>query len=222
MGKFLGKNFEPVKTYIKILYYGIWGKFSGGYLWILYGTKNFNEPTRVWGISYERKKKMKNDKKKKAVLVDIDGTLVTLTDFDYGVFVKKDDETEEEKEVRVVEYLKFWDKDTLNAKAIVGGVEQLVKFKNMGYELVFLTARGQGCRKYTEMKLKEIGVWEMVDSIWHRPLRWEGKKSSLYKEAMIKMLMKKWDFEWAMDDESANLEMMERMGMKVLDAKVWW
>lgn len=164
---------------------------------------------------------MKNDKKK-AVLVDIDGTLVTLTDFDYGVFAKRDDETEEEKEVRVVEYLKFWDKDTLNAKAIVGGVEQLVMFKNMGYELVFLTARGQGCRKYTEMKLKQIGVWEYVDSIWHRPLRWEGKKSSLYKEAMIKMLAKKWDFEWAMDDEDANLEMMERMGMEVIDAKVWW
>lgn len=160
--------------------------------------------------------------KKKAVLVDIDGTLVTLTDFDYGVFNKKDDETEEEKEVRVVEYLKFWDKDTLNARAIDGGVEQLRMFKENGYALVFLTARGQGCRKYTEMKLKEIGVWEMVDSIWHRPLRWEGKKSSIYKEAMIKMLAKKWDFEWAMDDESANLEMMERMGMKTIDARNWW
>lgn len=158
----------------------------------------------------------------KAVLVDIDGTLVTLTHFDYGVFVKKEDETEEEKEVRVVEYLKFWDKDTLNAEVIAGGVEKLIQFKKEGYKLVFLTARGQGCRKYTEKKLREIGVWEMVDSIWHRPARWEGKKSSLYKEAMIKMLMKKWDFEWAMDDESANLEVMERMGMKVLDAKMWW
>ena len=159
----------------------------------------------------------------KAVLVDIDGTLVTLTDFDYGVFVKREDEKEEEKEVRVVEYLKFWDKETLNAKAIVGGVEKLKEFKNEGYKLVFLTARGQGCRKYTEMKLKEIGVWEMVDSIWHRPVRWEGKKSSVYKEAMIKMLMKKgYEFEFAMDDEDANLEMMERMGMKVLDAKRWW
>jgi hypothetical protein len=39
---------------------------------------------------------------------------------------------------------------------------------------------------------------------------------------MIKMLMKKYDFEWAMDDEDKNLEMMERMGMKVLDAKSWW
>lgn len=147
--------------------------------------------------------------------MDIDGTLVTLTNFDYEVF-KTDDQNV------IDEYLKFWDKDTLNAKAINGGVEELKNFKDQGYALVFLTARGQGCRKYTKMKLKEIGVWEMVDSIWHRPLKWEGKKSSLYKEAMIQMLMKKWDFEWAMDDEDANLEMMERMGMKTIDAKKWW
>lgn len=153
--------------------------------------------------------------KKKAVLVDIDGTLVTLTPFDYDVFKTGDTN-------QIDEYLKFWDKDTLNASAIAGGVEKLREFKEMGYALVFLTARGQSCKKYTEMKLKEIGVWEMVDSMWHRPVRWEGKKSSIYKEAMIKMLMKKWDFEWAMDDEDANLEMMERMGMNVLDAKVWW
>lgn len=63
----------------------------------------------------------------------------------------------------------------------------------------------------------------MVDSIWHRPVRWEGKKSFLYKEAMIKMLMKKgYEFEWAMDDEDANLEVMRKYGMKTLDAKGWW
>jgi hypothetical protein len=58
--------------------------------------------------------------------------------------------------------------------------------------------------------------------MWHRPLKWESVSSSVYKEHMIKMLMKKYDFEWAMDDEDKNLEMMERMGMKVLDAKSWW
>ncbi len=88
--------------------------------------------------------------------------------------------------------------------------------------LVFLTARGQGCKKYTVKKLKEIGVWGMVDSMWHRPMRYENVSSSVYKEAMIKMLMKKWDFEWAMDDEDKNLVVMEKMGMKVIDAKVWW
>jgi predicted secreted acid phosphatase len=153
--------------------------------------------------------------KKKAVLVDIDGTLVTLTDFNYEIF-------KQEKDV-VIEYLKMWDKETLNAKVLNGGIDVLKKFKEQGYELVFLTARGQGCRKYTKMKLKEIGVWEMVDSIWHRPLRYEGVSSSLYKAEMIKMLIKKgYEFEWAMDDEEKNLRMMEGFGMKVLDAKKWW
>jgi predicted secreted acid phosphatase len=153
--------------------------------------------------------------KKKAVLIDIDGTLVTLTDFNYEIF-------KQEKDV-VIEYLKMWDKETLNAKVLNGGIDVLKKFKEQGYALVFLTARGQGCRKYTKMKLKEIGVWGMVDSIWHRPLRYEGVSSSLYKAEMIKMLIKKgYEFEWAMDDEEKNLRMMESFGMKVLDAKIWW
>jgi predicted secreted acid phosphatase len=153
--------------------------------------------------------------KKKAVLVDIDGTLVTLTDFNYEIL-------KQEKDV-VIEYLKMWNKETLNAKALNGGIDVLRKFKEQGYALVFLTARGQGCRKYTKMKLKEIGVWEMVDSIWHRPLRYLYASSSLYKAEMIKMLIKKgYEFEWAMDDEEKNLRMMEGFGMKVLDAKKWW
>ena len=140
----------------------------------------------------------------KAVLIDIDGTLVTITPN------------------WTADRIAEWDAETMNADVLVGGVEKLKEFKNEGYKLVFLTARGQGCKKYTEMKLKEIGVWGCVDSIWHRPLRWEGKKSSLYKEAMIKMLVKKYDFEYAMDDEDGNLEVMERYGMKVIDAKTWW
>jgi predicted secreted acid phosphatase len=146
---------------------------------------------------------MKVDKKK-AVLVDIDGTLVSVTP---NWSMERNAE---------------WEMDTVNASVLADGVELLKKFKEEGYVLVFLTARGQGCKKYTVKKMKEIGVWDMVDSMWHRPLKWEGKKSSLYKEAMIKMLAKKYDFEWAMDDEDPNLEMMERMGMKVIDAKQWW
>jgi hypothetical protein len=36
------------------------------------------------------------------------------------------------------------------------------------------------------------------------------------------MLQKKWNFEWAMDDEHKNLIVMEEAGMKVIDAKEWW
>jgi hydroxymethylpyrimidine pyrophosphatase-like HAD family hydrolase len=138
------------------------------------------------------------------VLVDIDGTLVEVT-------------PGWSPETNVA-----WEMDTVNANVLLKGIELIKQFKEEGYTLVFLTARGQGCRKYTKKKLKEIGVWHMVDSMWHRPLKWESVSSSVYKEHMIKMLMKKYDFEWAMDDEDKNLEMMERMGMKVLDAKSWW
>jgi len=162
-------------------------------------------------------------KETKAVLVDIDGTLVTTTEFDFNLFEIKDGEDEDARQKRISDYLADWDKRTMSAGVLIGGVEKLYEFKAMGYELVFLTARGQSCRKYTKMKLKEIGVWEMVDSIWHRPLRYKGVSSSLYKAEMIKMLIKKgYEFEWAMDDEEKNLRIMESFGMKVLDAKKWW
>ena len=168
--------------------------------------KPFNEATYPWGVSLQKGKKMNNNTqtKAKAVLVDIDGTLVTTTP-NWGPD-------------RIAE----WDAETMNASALTGGVELLRAFKEQGYTLVFLTARGVSCRKYTKRKLMEIGVWQMVDSIWHRPIRWEGKKSSLYKASMIRMLQAKYDFVWAMDDEDANLAMMEGFGMNVLDAKKWW
>jgi FMN phosphatase YigB (HAD superfamily) len=144
------------------------------------------------------------NKNNKAVLVDIDGTLVTVTP---GWSLETN---------------AAWEIDTVNADVLLKGIELVKQFKEEGYTLVFLTARGQGCRRYTRKKLREIGVLDLVDSIWHRPARWEGVSSSVYKEAMINMLMKKYDFEWAMDDEEKNLAMMERMGMKVLDAKSWW
>jgi hypothetical protein len=39
---------------------------------------------------------------------------------------------------------------------------------------------------------------------------------------MIKMLLNKYDLQWAMDDEDPNLEMMKGLGLNVIDAKVWW
>ena len=144
---------------------------------------------------------------KKAVLVDVDGTLVGLTEFDYGVFEKG-------KEV-VEEYLKEWDKETMNAVVYEDAVKMLVEFKKMGYELVVVTARGQSCKGYTNKKFKEMGIDKLVDSVWHRPKVWEGKSSSLYKEAMIKKLSKKWVFEWAMEDEEKNKEVMKKAGMKI-------
>lgn len=153
---------------------------------------------------------------KKAVLVDIDGTLVSLTDFDYSVFDTGD-------KSQIDSYIEFWNAETMKSSALQGGIEKLKEFKEMGYVLVFLTARGVSCKKYTLRKLREIGVLDMVDSMWHRPLKWDGVSSSVYKDRMITMLKKKgYEFEWAMDDEDKNLVVMEGHGIKVLDARVWW
>ena len=151
---------------------------------------------------------------KKAVLVDIDGTLVSVTEFNYSVFSKSKEEVDR--------YLKEWDKKTMDAVVYEKGVEMLIEFKEMGYELVVVTARGQSCKKYTMKKFKEMGIDSIVDSVWHRPVAWEGKSSALYKEWMIKKLSKKWAFEWAMEDEEKNMEVMKKAGMQVIDAKAWW
>lgn len=151
---------------------------------------------------------------KKAVLVDVDGTLVSVTEFDYSIFDKGGDV--------VAEYLKEWDARTMQAKVYEGGVKKLLEFKEEGYTLVVVTARGQSCKKYTFKKLKEMKLDGVIDSIWHRPKAWEGKSSALYKEWMIKKLSKKWQFVYAMEDEEKNMEVMRKAGMEVVDARVWW
>mgnify|MGYP006285675941 CR=1 FL=1 len=158
----------------------------------------------------------KNKETMKAVLVDIDGTLVSLTDFDYSM-------VQGAMSTQMMEYLRFWNKETMKSTVLTAGVEMLKRFKEEGYKLVFLTSRGVECKPYTMRKLKEIGVADMVDSIWHRPVRMTGLSSAEYKAIMIANLIKKgYVFEWAMDDEDKNLVVMENMGMKTIDAKVWW
>lgn len=142
--------------------------------------------------------------KPKAVLVDIDGTLVRVTP---NWSMERDDQ---------------WVEETLEAEALEGGIAMLKAFKLMGYTLVFVTARGQNCRANTWKKFREIGIDEMVDSIWHRPVKWNGISSRKYKEHMITMLLKKYDLQWAMEDEEPNQEMMRSLGLNVIDAKKWW
>jgi len=142
--------------------------------------------------------------KQKAVLVDIDGTLVGVTP---NWSMERDDQ---------------WVQETLNAEGLDGGIAMLKAFKLMGYELVFVTARGQNCRANTWKKLRQLEIDHLVDSIWHRPNKWNGISSRKYKEHMIKMLLNKYDLRWAMEDEEANQEMMKELGLNVIDARVWW
>jgi hypothetical protein len=147
---------------------------------------------------------MKTEKKKKAVLVDIDGTLVTVTP-----------NWSPERDLE-------WVEETLKADALDGGIALLKAFKMMGYELVFLTARGQTCKKNTWIKFRELGIDHLVDSIWHRPTALNGVSSSIYKDQMIKKLKKKFDLQFAMEDEEKNQEVMRNHGLVVIDAKKWW
>jgi phosphoglycolate phosphatase-like HAD superfamily hydrolase len=141
--------------------------------------------------------------KPKAVLVDIDGTLVSVTP---NWSMERDDQ---------------WVEETLQAEPLDGGIAMLKAFKLMGYELVFLTARGQNCKKNTWKKFQELGIDHLVDSMWHRPVEMNGMSSNKYKEKMILMLMNKYDLKWAMEDEQPNQEMMRRLGLNVINARVW-
>jgi phosphoglycolate phosphatase-like HAD superfamily hydrolase len=141
--------------------------------------------------------------KPKAVLVDIDGTLVSVTP---NWSMERDDQ---------------WVEETLQAEPLDGGIAMLQALKLMGYELVFLTARGQSCKANTWKKFQELGIDHLVDSMWHRPVKMNGVSSNKYKEKMILMLMNKYDLKWAMEDEQPNQEMMRRLGLNVIDARVW-
>ena len=152
----------------------------------------------------KKKEKEMEMKKKKAVLVDIDGTLVTITP-DWSM----------ERDLE-------WVEDTLKAEGLAGGIALLKAFKMMGYELVFLTARGQSCKKNTWKKLRELKIDHLVDSIWHRPTALNGVSSSIYKDQMIKKLKKKFDLQFAMEDEEKNQEVMRAHGLVVIDARKWW
>ncbi len=160
-------------------------------------------------VLMKEENKLKEQQKKekemrKAVLVDIDGTLVTITE---NWSMERDLE---------------WVEDTLKAQALDGGIALLKAFNMMGYELVFLTARGQTCKKNTWIKFRELGIDHLVDSIWHRPTALNGVSSSVYKDQMIKKLKKKFDLCFAMEDEEKNQEVMRNHGLTVIDAKKWW
>lgn len=140
---------------------------------------------------------MEGNVMKDAVLVDIDGTLVGVTP---NWSMDRDLE---------------WVTETMTAEVHVDAVEMVREMKKQGLAIVVLTARGQSCKKNTWKKFREIGVADVVDSVWHRPVAWNNVSSAEYKEAMIKRLSKKYNFVMAMEDEDRNIAMMEKYGMKI-------
>lgn len=142
--------------------------------------------------------------KEKAIIVDIDGTLFEEVS---GWTMEKD---------------AWWVEETLKMQELKVGIGLIKVFKEMGFKLVFLTARGQSCKKNTWIKFKEAGIDNLVDSMWHRPVKWNGVAPVEYKKFMMQRIMKKYDVVFAMDDSDKNIEMFKGFGIKVFDAKKWW
>ena len=133
--------------------------------------------------------------KEKAVLVDIDGTLVSVTE---NWSAERDLE---------------WVEETMNAVGYKFAVELVKKYKKMGYKIVIVTARGQSCKENTVKKLKEIGVYEFVDVMMHRTRKYENTRSAVWKDAAIKMLKQRYDFVFSLEDEEGNQKVMRRHGL---------
>lgn len=142
--------------------------------------------------------------KPKAVIVDIDGTL-------FEEVPNWTQETDLE-----------WVEKTLAMRELEVGIALVKVLKESGFKLVFLTARGQTCKKNTWIKFREAGIAHLVDSMWHRPVSWNGVAPVEYKRFMMRRIMKKYDVKFAMDDSDKNLAMFESLGIKIIDAKKWW
>lgn len=170
---------------------------------------------------------------KKLALVDVDGTLVEITPSNGDEF--------EGVSMYSEEYWGRWNESTVNAKALIGGIEKVKELKEMGYVIVVVTVRGASARDITVKKLKEIGVWEMVDHMYMRPLvceRWYWKKeenvgrkdwrngqkwgSDQVKGYLIPIIERKLGGKFVIAVEDENHETMKKFGMEVIDAKQWW
>lgn len=142
--------------------------------------------------------------KPKAIIVDIDGTLFEEVP---GWSIEKD---------------AWWVEETLKMRELTTGINLMKFFKENGFKLVFLTARGQSCKKNTWIRFREAGIAHMVDSMWHRPNSLIGVPPVVYKRFMMKRIMNKYDVRFAMDDSDRNLEMFRSFGIRTIDAKMWW
>jgi hypothetical protein len=116
----------------------------------------------------------------------------------------------------------WWVEETLKMRELEVGIGLVKVFNEMGFSLVFLTARGQSCKKNTWIKFKEAGIDHLVDSMWHRPIKWNELPPVEYKRLMMRKIMSKYDVMYAMDDSDRNIAMFKDLGIKVFDAKKWW
>ena len=179
-------------------------------------------------LSFTEEKQMK-----KLALIDVDGTLVRITPSNGDEFEGVAPFGEE--------YWNKWNESTVSAEVLKDGVEMVKRLKEDGCVIVVVTVRGASARGVTVKKLKEIGVWGLVDHMYLRPLvceRWYWKKeenvsrkdwrngqkwgSDQVKDYLIPIIEKKLGGKFVVALEDENHEVMRKHGMEVFDAKVWW
>ena len=143
---------------------------------------------------------------KKAVIVDVDLTLVGDTPFDM-------------ERCHSFSYLKEWHINTLQAEKLEVGVELVKFFHDAGFDLVIMTARDVTGRAELMMKLKELGIHRLFSEVLMRESVDNGKPSDYVKGKMIDKVAHKYNFVFAMDDANHNL--YRGRGIKIFDANKW-
>lgn len=143
---------------------------------------------------------------KKAIIVDVDLTLVGDTPFDM-------------ERCHSFSYLKEWHINTLKAEKLEVGVELARFFHDAGFKLVIMTARDVTGREELMMKLRELGIARLFSEILMRESIDNGKPSDYVKGKMIDAVGHKYNFVFAMDDANHNL--YRSRGIKVFDANNW-
>lgn len=144
----------------------------------------------------------------KLALIDVDGTLVSLTDFD-------------ETKAKVPEYINYWNKQTTDAEVLHEGVRQLKRLYALGYILIVVTARDTTCKRFTVKKLKEMGVYHMITGVWHRPVAMNGLAPSHVKNVLIPRIENRYKNKFVVAMEDSNHAIMKKHNIVVIDANTY-
>jgi len=139
-----------------------------------------------------------NKRSKKAVIFDLDGTLVDVED--YEALHK----TKNEEFRRVAE----------NADAFPHMVAKAKEARQKGRDIVILTARYAHYRKDTQEWLAKHGI--PYDQLFMRPIGNEEKDKKVKKEILEDRILPHFDVKKAYDDKKKNVKMFRKEG---IDAK---
>lgn len=143
---------------------------------------------------------------RKAIIIDVDLTLVTETPYDMDQTMN-------------MEYNASWNLKTLEAKPLELGIQLVEFFHGLGFALVVMTARDEPGRAHLNTKLRELGVHHMFSEILMRSPVDNGLPTWTVKGKMIDACSNKYKFVFAMDD--ANHDLYRERGIKIFDANNW-